>query len=106
MEEIYTEQDWKLFRSRIARWQEAYMERLVAEYTALLTGEGRASDKFWELEKRLRGDREKAGVCVDMRRSKLVWNLVALMQEGAIASEDLEGFSERVRLTVEHFAKA
>lgn len=106
MEEIYTEQDWKLFRSRIARWQEAYMERLVAEYTALLTGEGRASDKFWELEKRLRGDREKAGVCVDMRRSKLVWNLIELMQEGAIASEDLEGFSERVRQTVEHFAKA
>ena len=106
MEEIYTEQDWKLFRSRIARWQEAYMERLVAEYTALLTGEGRASDKFWELEKRLRGDREKAGVCVDMRRSKLVWNLIELMQEGAIASEDLEDFSERVRLTVEHFAKA
>lgn len=106
MEEIYTEQDWKLFRSRIARWQEAYMERLVAEYTALLTGEGRASDKFWELEKRLRGDREKAGVCVDMRRSKLVWNLIELMQEGAIASEDLEGFSDRVRQTVEHFAKA
>ena len=106
MEEIYTEQDWKLFRSRIARWQEAYMERLVAEYTALLTGEGRASDKFWELEKRLRGDREKAGVCVDMRRSKLVWNLIELMQEGAIASEDLEGFSERVRQTVENFAKA
>ena len=105
MEEIYTEQDWKLFRSRIARWQEAYMERLVAEYTALLTGEGRASDKFWELEKRLRGDREKAGVCVDMRRSKLVWNLIELMQEGAIASEDLEGFSERVRLTVEHISK-
>ena len=106
MEDIYTEQDWKLFRSRIARWQEAYMERLVAEYTALLTGEGRASDKFWELEKRLRGDREKAGVCVDMRRSKLVWNLIELMQEGAIASEDLEGFSERFRQTVEHFAKA
>ena len=106
MEEIYTEQDWKLFRSRIARWQEAYMERLVAEYTALLTGEGRASDKFWELEKRLRGDREKAGVCVDMRRSKLVWNLIELMQEGAIASEDLEGVSERGRQTLEHCAKA
>lgn len=106
MEEIYTEQDWKLFRSRIARWQEAYMEHLVAEYTALLTGEGIASDKFWELEKRLRRDKQKAGVCVEMRRSKLVWNLIALMQEGAITSGELEGFSERVRLTVEHFAKA
>lgn len=106
MEEIYTEQDWKLFRSRIAQWQEAYMERLVAEYTALLTGEGRSSDKFWELEKRLRKDKQKAGACVELRRSKLVWNLIELMQEGAITSGDLEGFSERVRLTVEHFAKA
>ena len=43
---------------------------------------------------------------MELRRSRLVWNLIELMQEGAIASEDLEGFSERVRLTVEHFAKA
>ena len=42
--------DWKLFRSRIADWQEAYMERLIKEYVTLLNGEGAASDKFWELE--------------------------------------------------------
>lgn len=24
--------DWKLYRSRIAEWQEAYMERLIQEY--------------------------------------------------------------------------
>lgn len=28
--------DWKLFRTSIGDWQEAYMERLVKEYMDLL----------------------------------------------------------------------
>ena len=28
--------DWKLFRARIAEWQENYMERLVKEYIDML----------------------------------------------------------------------
>ena len=38
--------DWKLFRARIAEWQEDYMERLVKEYIDMLKGTGNASDKF------------------------------------------------------------
>ena len=49
--------DWKLFRSRIAEWQEVYMERLIKEYVEILNGEGAASDKFWELEKRIKNDK-------------------------------------------------
>ena len=50
------EADWRLFRSRLPIWQEAYMERLNREYIALLSGTGSASEKFWELERRMRGD--------------------------------------------------
>ena len=32
------EADWRLFRSRLPIWQEAYMERLNREYIALLSG--------------------------------------------------------------------
>lgn len=32
----FTEKDWKLFRSKIADWQEAYMDRLNKEYIELL----------------------------------------------------------------------
>ena len=46
------EKDWKLFRSRIPDWQEAYMDRLNHEYIELLSGEGNPSDKFWALEER------------------------------------------------------
>ena len=41
-----TKADWKLFRSRITDWQEAYIERLIKEYVELLNGEGAASDQF------------------------------------------------------------
>ena len=45
-----TNQDWKLFRSRLPNWQEAYMNRLNQEYAKILSGEGTPSDKFWALE--------------------------------------------------------
>ena len=50
----FSEKDWKLFRSKLPGWQEAYMEKLNQEYIELLSGEGNASSKFWALEKRIR----------------------------------------------------
>ena len=37
----FSEKDWKLFRSKIAGWQEAYMDKLNKEYMAILSGEGK-----------------------------------------------------------------
>ena len=48
---LHDESDWKLFRSRLPEWQEAYMERLNCEYASLLAGTGTASAIFWKLEK-------------------------------------------------------
>ena len=41
----FSEKDWKLFRSKISDWQEAYMEKLNQEYIEMLSGDGYASDK-------------------------------------------------------------
>lgn len=49
----FTEADWKLFRSKIGEWQEAYMDKLNKEYIELLNGDKLPSEKFWELEKRI-----------------------------------------------------
>lgn len=95
--QCYTEQDWKLFKSRIPGWQEAYMNKLTLEYAALLTGDGKASEKFWALEKRIRKDRRSPGVCIDMRRSMLVQNLTGLLSDGVISLEDLNGFSDELK---------
>ena len=56
------ENDWKLFREKLPVWQEAYMERLIQEYVELLNSDKNASEKFWELDKRIRGDRAQAFV--------------------------------------------
>ena len=97
MNNAYTERDWKLFRERIAGWQEAYMERLIGDYMAILTSDGNPSDRFWALERRVNADRDAAGVVVDMRRSRLVSNLAQLLREGAITEDDLDSFSDSLR---------
>lgn len=65
----FSEKDWKLFRSKLSDWQEAYMDRLNREYIKLLSGKGNASDKFWALEKRIREDKQDCGVQCEMSRS-------------------------------------
>ena len=91
------ESDWKLFRSRLPGWQEASMERLVEEYAALLAGPGKASDKFWKLEKRIREDQKRVGVVAHMSRSCMYQNILALLIEGAITLDDLDGFTDDTR---------
>ncbi len=44
----FSEKDWKLFRSKIAGWQESYMDKLNKEYIEILSGEGNLSYKFWK----------------------------------------------------------
>ncbi|MCD7820369.1 MAG: multidrug transporter [Lachnospiraceae bacterium] len=102
-----SKKDWALFREKVPKWQEAYMEKLVKEYVELLTSDGKASDKFWALEKRIKEDRHDKGVIMDMRRSQMFYNILSLINEGAITLEDLDDFSDdvkdRVRFLVERW---
>ena len=92
------ESDLKLFRKKLPEWQEAYMGKLNQEYAAILAGPGLASDRFWELEKRINSDKRRTGVMVvGMSRSKMYQHLVELADEGAIGPDDLDGFSEELR---------
>lgn len=88
------EKDWKLFRKKLGDWQEKYIAKLNQEYVQLLSGEGSAADKFWELEKRIRQDKRSVGVIAEMRRSMMWSNLIDLLREEVITLDDLDGFSE------------
>lgn len=92
------EKDWKLYREKLPEWQEAYMERLIKEYVELLNGDKAASAKFWELDKRIRADRQSLGVRVNEEsRSKLRNILTGLIIEHVISVDDLQDFSEELR---------
>ena len=94
----FEEKDWKLFHEKLPEWQEAYMERLIKEYTELLAGDEAASDKFWALDKRIRADRQRLGVRVnEVTRSKLQNILTGLIIENVITEDDLQDFSEELR---------
>ena len=97
--------DWKLFRSRIGEWQENYMERLVKEYIQLLNSSEAASDKFWKLEERIKKDRRHPGVILEMRKSDMLYDIVALINYGVITEDDLEGFSDDLKERVGFFLK-
>ncbi|MBP3869833.1 MAG: multidrug transporter [Faecalicoccus sp.] len=91
------EKDWKLFRKRIVGWQQAYIEKLCKEYVELLQSDKLPEERFWELDKRMRKDKRKSSVSIDMRRSTMEYELCNLLNEGAITYDDLEGFSDALQ---------
>lgn len=96
----FKESDWKLFRKKLPDWQERFMARLCGEYVDLLRSDALASTRFWQLEKRIRRDRRKTGVIVEVSRSRMLMDIDNLFGEGAISLSDLDGFSEELRNTL------
>ena len=80
------------------------MEKLNKEYIELLSAEGNTSYKFWALEKRIQ-DKKDCGVQCEMSRSNQFYNMLSLLNEGAITLADLEEFSDDLKKTMAHSYK-
>lgn len=92
--------DWLLFKSKLPDWQEAYMDKLIKEYCSLLNEEKLASEKFWELERRLKNDKHKSGVMIELRKSNMIQELISLINDDVICFDDLNDFSDELKETV------
>lgn len=93
--------DWKLYREKIADWQENYMDRLNKEYIALLSSyKGNPSDRFWKLEERIRRDKKHPGVTIEMRKSSAFFDIAALISLKVITIDDLADFSDTLKEAV------
>ena len=104
-EQRFTKKDWALFKNKIVNWQEAYMNMLNKEYIELLSEDANPSEKFWRLDKKIKEDRKKIGVQLEMSRSNLIYNIISLINDGAISFEDLEEFSDELKETVSVFVE-
>ena len=102
-EQRFTKRDWALFRSKIGSWQEAYMGRLCDEYIELLSGDGDPSEKFWQLDKRIRSDKRNPGVQLEMTRTNFIYNIISLISNDVISMKDLEDFSDKLKEIVRVF---
>lgn len=101
--ESISKKDWKLFQEKIGKWQERYMERLSEEYIQLLSSDKCASEKFWELDKRIKQDKKKPGVLIRLSKSEMFFNLNMLLNDEAITLEDLNEFSEELQENIKEF---
>ena len=95
-----SKKDWKLFRTCIGGWQEAYMERLTKEYIDLLSGDENASDKFWKLEERI--NKKHPGVMLELSKENMIFDIVALINRDVITVADLKDFSDELKEDVNY----
>lgn len=97
----YKESDWELFRKLILVWQERYITKLNKEYIGILIQDKNASTIFWELNDRIKKDRNNPGVIIEMSRSLLVENLISLIKHNVITLDELNDFSEETKESIQ-----
>ena len=56
--------------------------------------------QFEELEKRIKMDKKRPGVILEMRKSNTIYNIINLINDEVITIDDLDGFSEELKDTV------
>lgn len=96
----FTESDWKLFSKKTVIWQEN-INKLNEEYITILSQDKNPSDKFWELEARIKKDKRNPGVVLDMRRSTMILNIIKLLNDEVIRIDDLNEFSDTLKETIQ-----
>ena len=95
-----SKKDWKLYREKVPGWQENYMERLIEDYVSYLSSTEPASTKFWTMEKRMKQDKKTPGVCIEISKGNMIFDLVRFLQDEVIVFSDLDEFSDELRENV------
>lgn len=93
MDERFTEKDWKLFRQKVILWQEQYMEQLNGKYIDILNKIKMTLTNFRNQ------NIESNGIQLDSRRLTMM-NILKLLNDCVIETQDLEKFSETVKNTI------
>ncbi len=85
---------------KIGGWQESYMDRLCKEYIELLSEDTCPSEKFWELDKRIRENKKSGGVCIEIKRCNFIASILSLLNDGVISVEDFDKFSDELKESI------
>ena len=85
--------DWKLFQQKIGDWQERYMQKLLIEYTKLLSTALPASERFWLLDEQIKKDKRNPGIQMKLDKNDMPLDLARLIKLKIVSFNDLDGFS-------------
>lgn len=105
MEKEFYEKDWKLFRKKLPEWQASYIKKLNEHYVELLTRDLDPAQNYWECFKAMKKNQRDVGVIAEIARSQMMYNIISLLQEGAISKDDLVDFSELFHETLNLYTK-
>jgi len=96
------ESDWKNYRSIVSGLRERYLCARNKELISILTRQSNTpTENFWDANERMEEIERTLRVCLDdHRRSRMLWNLVLMYQHQMITDDDLNGFSEEVRVHI------
>ena len=95
------ESDWKLLKKLLPLWQENYIEKVIENYKNLLNKDDIASNKFWDLNKKIKEDKKNPGVLItDLRRSNMDLVIASLISNKVIEFEDLKDISDELKETL------
>lgn len=99
--------DWKLFRIKLAEWQENYMAKVNVKLLKLLQDSEKVpSEKFWAVEKLIFKEKKNPGVIAEnVSRSNMFYIIIDLLNHKVIKTEDLTDFSEEFRERIDRFTK-
>lgn len=100
-----SKQDHDLYKEKLPEWQEKYTESLLKEYVEFLKSDAPALDKFHELEKKIKKDKNTPGVQLRNAREGTEYNLMKLILADVITFDDLDGFSEEMVDVVKRLVK-
>jgi hypothetical protein len=66
------------------------------EYIESLNLPRNASTHFWELERRVKSDKNSPGVLLELKKANAIYNMVEFVRYGIITPDDLSGFSDEL----------
>lgn len=103
MNENFTENDWKIYKSKLPIWQEKYISNLLKKYNEIIGDCSDPSERFWHLENEINKDKNYPGVTVERKRSNMIPTLVTFLRDGIVEISDIDDFSEELKETVKIF---
>ncbi len=108
--EYLAESDWKHFRRITPGCRERYLGRINARLSAILSGEGTETERFWKVGEEFDKESKILVDCLDdHRRSNAALKAGMMFSRGFFEDEDLEGFTEefveRIRPFSERWGK-
>ena len=93
-----SKKDSELFEKDYQAGRKIIWKGLVKEYANFLNDDKKpASEKFWELEKRIKEDKRHPGVVMELKKSEVIWDIVRLIRLKVITYNDLSDFSDELQ---------